>query len=426
MGKVITGIKGRVTKIFSLVKDFITKNPKLSVLIILILTASYIFINIEILHFTSSPKFCRNCHPAETVGPLGEYYTWSKNIHAYAGVECLDCHGKPGFIGYMRAKMGGLYDVYAEFLKSKDYKLAVLQKASDPTYAARLVPNEVCLFCHSDQFNQSIRKDRWMTIGVKMRKMDGVYNPEFRKKLNMIDVLTEETRGDVEPRHRQHLEKGLNCVDCHLRVAHGGEKRNLTKMQTCFDCHDKTRTPKMPKNEDCTACHRQTERVLPKDPITFKKGSSPVNFNHASHVIGQQCSICHMGIFPMTKGTTTVEFRDHEGGNLCFACHNGQKAFTWKDCSTCHRGRPPAPPVPIIYKVQGLSPVEFSHNFHAKAFACDSCHLQIWPMQRGIKKMKMEDLYQGKYCGSCHNGNLAFSSMDCAKCHIDKKGAKRQ
>ncbi len=411
--------------VFNVVKRFITSNPKLSVLIILILTASYIFINIEILHYTSAPKFCQHCHPEEKTGPLSEVHTWSKNIHASAGIECLDCHGKPGFIGYMRAKMGGLYDVYAEFLKPKEYKMTVLQKASEPAYAAKLVPSETCLFCHSDEYNQNIRKNTWMTIGIKMRKMESIYNPEFRKKMNMIDVLTEQTRGDVEPKHKQHLEKGLTCMDCHLGVAHGGEKRNLTKMQTCFDCHDRSRTPKMPKNEDCTSCHRQADRVIPKDPITFKRTGNPVDFNHRTHTVSSNCSTCHSSIFQMKKDSASVSYKEHLSATLCFKCHSGDKAFSWKNCTACHKQKTPAPPVPITYTVKGASPVNFSHEFHAKAFSCESCHTKHWPMQAGINKMKMEDLYQGKYCGSCHNGSVAFSSMDCAKCHIDKGSTKK-
>jgi c(7)-type cytochrome triheme protein len=29
----------------------------------------------------------------------------------------------------------------------------------------------------------------------------------------------------------------------------------------------------------------------------------------------------------------------------------------------------------------------------------------------------MDDIYQGKFCGSCHNGQTAFGSMECQKCH---------
>jgi c(7)-type cytochrome triheme protein len=31
--------------------------------------------------------------------------------------------------------------------------------------------------------------------------------------------------------------------------------------------------------------------------------------------------------------------------------------------------------------------------------------------------MKMDDIYQGKFCGKCHDGQTAFGSAECQKCH---------
>lgn len=407
----------KLKTLFEQIKGFILKNPKLSALIFVFITALYIFITIEALHFSSAPNFCQKCHPEQGSGPLSEVYTWSKNIHAQAKVECLDCHGAPGFVGYMKAKMGGLYDVYGEFMKPKEHKLAVLKKASDPAYAAKLVPNDRCLFCHSDSYNQKIRAHTWMTIGVKMRTLDGVKNPDFRMSKNMIDVLNDPVRTEVDPKHRTHLDNGINCLDCHLGVAHAGEFKNLTKMQTCFDCHDKARTPKMPANEDCMACHSNPQKVLPKGDFVFNKSSSPVNFNHSSHAVIAKCTDCHSKIFPAKKQATTVTFINHTNGTLCFSCHNGTQASAWSaDCTKCHI-KPVYPANPIKYTVQGMSPAYFSHQLHAKMFSCDDCHNSIWQMQAKSKKMTMQEMYEGKYCGRCHNAQIAFASTDCMKCH---------
>ncbi len=88
------------------------------------------------------------------------------------------------------------------------------------------------------------------------------------------------------------------------------------------------------------------------------------------------------------------------------------------------------PEAPIIYDkpVQG---VIFSHKVHVeKGLACDMCHNRIFEQQakksQQNKDFVMESLYQGKYCGTCHNGSLAFASNTrCATCHIGVKGAKR-
>ncbi|MCI5164431.1 MAG: hypothetical protein D3917_20950 [Candidatus Electrothrix sp. AX5] len=35
-------------------------------------------------------------------------------------------------------------------------------------------------------------------------------------------------------------------------------------------------------------------------------------------------------------------------------------------------------------------------------------------------------MYNGKYCGTCHNGTMAFNLKgDCAKCHVDTPEYKR-
>jgi len=142
-------------------KRFIRNDPLLFVILIVVIIAVLVFAQVEIFHITSESKFCGKCHPEQKVGPLGEYYTWSKNVHSAAKVECIDCHGEPGFVGYLKAKMGGIKDLYGEFFKSSEHKLEILTKgASDPKYAAKLVPNTTCLHCHSDEINAKIEKKR--------------------------------------------------------------------------------------------------------------------------------------------------------------------------------------------------------------------------------------------------------------------------
>lgn len=88
------------------------------------------------------------------------------------------------------------------------------------------------------------------------------------------------------------------------------------------------------------------------------------------------------------------------------------------------------PETPIIYSkpVQG---VIFSHKAHVeKRLTCDMCHPHTFEMQalkvQDNKDFAMDALYKGKYCGSCHNGSLAFASNTrCATCHVGVKGEKR-
>jgi c(7)-type cytochrome triheme protein len=63
--------------------------------------------------------------------------------------------------------------------------------------------------------------------------------------------------------------------------------------------------------------------------------------------------------------------------------------------------------------------VTFSGKVHAdKGLKCMDCHPKIFPMKQGAVKITMSDIYAGKYCGTCHNGEKAFAAKgNCEKCH---------
>ncbi len=277
-------------------KNFIKNDPVIFVLLIIVIVAGGIFVNIEAFHLSSTSKFCGTCHPEQKVGPLSEYHTWSQNIHSTAHVECLDCHGDPGFVGYVKAKIGGIKDLYGEFFRSYEHKMEVLKKgATDKEYAAELVPNERCLFCHTDSVNKKTRNSVMMTVGVHFRNVDSVKNPDFRKSFGRPDILTEDTKVGVSPNHKKHIEEvGLNCVDCHLGVVHGGDFHNLPKMETCFACHDdmKAKNPaaKTPANDDCTACHKMQKEIQEGKFVKDVEGDR-------WYMADLECSDCHESAF---------------------------------------------------------------------------------------------------------------------------------
>lgn len=84
----------------------------------------------------------------------------------------------------------------------------------------------------------------------------------------------------------------------------------------------------------------------------------------------------------------------------------------------------------IVY-VKPLKAVLFSHKIHVedKGLTCDMCHDRLFGMQ-ALKAQENSDftmasLYEGKYCGACHNGTMAFASNTrCATCHIGVKGVE--
>ncbi|HPK53744.1 MAG TPA: cytochrome c3 family protein [Smithellaceae bacterium] len=84
----------------------------------------------------------------------------------------------------------------------------------------------------------------------------------------------------------------------------------------------------------------------------------------------------------------------------------------------------------IIY-TEPLPTVIFRHQHHVdiKKIGCDKCHSGLFEMEalqaQTKKDFVMEYFYQGKYCGSCHNGKDAFASeTQCARCHIRPTGSE--
>ena len=67
-----------------------------------------------------------------------------------------------------------------------------------------------------------------------------------------------------------------------------------------------------------------------------------VVFSHAKHIAQNlKCTDCHTKIFKMAKGQrSSFKMADMNNGQACGACHNGTKAFSVKEatsCDKCHR-----------------------------------------------------------------------------------------
>lgn len=89
------------------------------------------------------------------------------------------------------------------------------------------------------------------------------------------------------------------------------------------------------------------------------------------------------------------------------------------------------PQAPIVF-IAPVKAVIFSHKTHTMdaGLECDSCHDEIFQMESGSTEQNddftMQSLYDGKYCGACHDGETAFASNTrCTVCHIGVKGFDR-
>ncbi len=77
--------------------------------------------------------------------------------------------------------------------------------------------------------------------------------------------------------------------------------------------------------------------------------------------------------------------------------------------------------------------VVFDGKTHAdKGLKCAECHNKpkLFEMKKGVDKLTMAAMNEGKFCGACHDGKKAFgvkAATDCVKCHAgtaDKVDAK--
>jgi c(7)-type cytochrome triheme protein len=71
----------------------------------------------------------------------------------------------------------------------------------------------------------------------------------------------------------------------------------------------------------------------------------------------------------------------------------------------------------------GMRPVIFPHWFHRIRFRCKVCHFELgFEMRAGANDVKMIDLSQGKFCGMCHDNEVAWGLENCDLCHSGRPG----
>ncbi|MGW8195884.1 MAG: cytochrome c3 family protein [Desulforhopalus sp.] len=89
------------------------------------------------------------------------------------------------------------------------------------------------------------------------------------------------------------------------------------------------------------------------------------------------------------------------------------------------------PKDPIVW-VKPVKAVVFTHKVHTMGaeLDCDSCHDDLFEMEAGAAEenedFTMATIYEGGYCGACHDGETAFASdTRCTACHIGVRGNAR-
>lgn len=172
----------------------------------------------------------------------------------------------------------------------------------------------------------------------------------------------------------------------------------------------------------------------PEAPIVWTKPLKSVIFNHKEHTLAADlsCDDCHDELFEMEAGAAEenddFNMASLAEGNYCGACHDGSMAFTSEShCGSCHT----SPEEPVVW-TKPVKAVVFNHDTHTEEMGldCESCHDELFIMESGVAQINddftMKSLYQGNYCGACHDGSTAFASNTrCTSCHIGVRGYAR-
>lgn len=66
----------------------------------------------------------------------------------------------------------------------------------------------------------------------------------------------------------------------------------------------------------------------------------------------------------------------------------------------------------------GVRPVIYPHWFHRIRYQCRVCHSELgFEMRAGATDVTMDEITEGRFCGACHNGDIAWSVDNCDLCH---------
>jgi len=176
----------------------------------------------------------------------------------------------------------------------------------------------------------------------------------------------------------------------------------------------------------------------PEAPIIWEKPTK-TTFSHKIHTMdsGLSCDACHDELFTMEAGAVLASGKMTMAamaeGKFCGSCHDGNTAFASNTkCASCHTDVKELTPADPIVWTKPVKSVVFYHKPHTEDFGleCDACHDSLFAMQKGAAEkadnFTMKSLYEGKYCGKCHDGATAFASdTRCNTCHIGVKGYNR-
>ena len=316
--------------------------------------------------YPSQISVCISCHVEEK-----PYKSWYKSSHSE--VHCLACHQEPGVSGFVIHRI--TYLRWALLFATNKYREPLSASVSNPS----------CIRCHKEVMNKVISR-----YGVRVR-------------------------------HRDFLEKGDRCTDCHNTVAHGDEVPlpHYPSMDKCITCHDNKVA-----SAECELCHtadigkeiRRTRRQLVKINTPPMRNCRGCHYGQTA----QTCLQCHGLELPHPPN-----WRQKDHARIAFT----NKTICTEKCHAFPAGLEPLEPH------LDVSGPPYNQIFCNKCHAFPSLHgpEERWIKLHGpvaLKKVKRVE----PICLACHDEdasatNLAKCSVChgeefCDLCHVGKKEAE--
>lgn len=296
----------------------------------IVLTVVVVAIGVA-LAASSAPQFCSSCK--SHVPYVDE---WRASAHD--GVNCEQCHTKPGPFFFLAAKLEALQQPVHQL--TGDYEKPILGA----------VLNQSCRRCHNN---------------------DILYNSV--------------SKNGIRVQHRHLMAAGFLCMRCHSTQAHGSAvpsgSRTYPSMDQCLLCHNnryKSADGRVASSR-CDLCHTEPGYgAIPtshKDPSWMDNHGSVgiLSTCSACHVKKDACSECHNGIkMPHDAGWISQHGnRVLTGRQACGQCHD-----TTEYCGTCHRVKMPHP-ADYVSKHSGAAKRAGATCFNCHLVAnCQACHEQ--------------------------------------------------
>jgi trimethylamine-N-oxide reductase cytochrome c-type subunit TorC len=272
---------------------------------------------------TSTARFCGACK--SHVPYVDE---WSQSAHD--GVNCEQCHTKPGPFFFLTSKLEALQQPIAQI--TGDYEKPILG----------FVLNQSCRRCHTNE-----------------------------------NLFKNVSSGGIIVNHEHLIEAGFLCQRCHSTTAHGEAvpegSRTYPTMEQCLICHnnDYTAPDGTVATSRCDQCHAKPGyAAVPEshdqpDWDTRHGAIGVLSTCSACHLGKDSCADCHSGILMphpdpwLYQHGTTAQVK---GRDSCAQCHNVKEY-----CKTCHQ-------VPMPHPENFIA----SHPEQAERYGtptCFNCHV---------------------------------------------------